>query len=524
MTDAGIAAERPAGSAPTEARETLTRRASRTALVSFLDFGSRVGITFLITPVLLSGLGRTLYGVWELLNRLVSHLVAADGRPTEALRLIVASQQDTADDETQRRHVGGALAVWLLFLPIVGGIGAVLIWITPRLVKATPALVGPVRLACALLVGGTMLATLRAIPESVLRGMNRGYEGMGFQIGINVVSGVLMVAAIWAGLGLTGLAAAQMIVIALGGLMFLVLARHYVAWFGLRRPRRAEIRSLFGLSAWISVGDTVSRLLAAADVVILGFLLSPAVVTTYVLTGNAAKFAVGVVTLGVGSAMPGFGGLLGRGDVERATRSSREIVATAWLLMTAAGATILAWNPSLLDLWVGPGQGADMLVTLLIVLMAVETVVIRTYVFMIDAGLRTRFRVLVGAASAIAAVGGAIAGTLWLGLPGLCLGVLIGRGGPCLVYPWYVRRHLVGRARPPSLLSVARAGAVTVLAYLGGVLLGERIAVDHWIAWIAGAGLTFGVALIGSYLAGLPAPVRLALRHRVTRIVAKHLR
>src|ERR671918_76236 len=74
-------------------RATRTQRASLTAVASLLDYGAKVVVGLVVVPILVSGLGRSLYGVWEMLNRLVGYMTGADGRPTEALRLVVASHQ-----------------------------------------------------------------------------------------------------------------------------------------------------------------------------------------------------------------------------------------------------------------------------------------------------------------------------------------------------------------------------------------------------------------------------------------------
>src|SRR5205823_854991 len=153
---------RPAG---TTRRDSLTRRASFTALASVLDYSAKMAVGLVVTPILVHGLGRSLYGVWEMLNRLVNYMAASDGRPTEALRLIVANHQHTADQARQRRHVGAALVVWLVFLPLAVAAGAVFIWLAPSITKVPPALAGSVRLASALLVVAFLLVGLAAIPE-----------------------------------------------------------------------------------------------------------------------------------------------------------------------------------------------------------------------------------------------------------------------------------------------------------------------------------------------------------------------
>src|SRR3954471_16531696 len=102
---------------PVRRPATLTRRASLTAVASLLDYAVKAIVALVITPILVGGLGRSLYGMWEMLGRLIGYMAATDGRPTEALRLVV-SQQQTADADTNRRTVGAAVAVWVLMLPL----------------------------------------------------------------------------------------------------------------------------------------------------------------------------------------------------------------------------------------------------------------------------------------------------------------------------------------------------------------------------------------------------------------------
>src|SRR5204863_4426762 len=108
----------------------LTRRASLTALASLLDYFVKAAVSLVITPILVGGLGRTLYGIWEMLNRIVGYMAATDGRPTEALRLVI-SQQQAEDHTIKRRSVGAALVVWLLMIPLVGLVGGILAWLSP---------------------------------------------------------------------------------------------------------------------------------------------------------------------------------------------------------------------------------------------------------------------------------------------------------------------------------------------------------------------------------------------------------
>src|SRR2546426_2445199 len=59
----------PLADAPRPA--TLTQRASLNVVASLLDYGAKVAVGLVVVPILVGGLGRSLYGVWEMLGRLV---------------------------------------------------------------------------------------------------------------------------------------------------------------------------------------------------------------------------------------------------------------------------------------------------------------------------------------------------------------------------------------------------------------------------------------------------------------------
>jgi len=115
---------------------TLTQKASLTVVAYGLEYGAKLAVGLVITPILVSRLGQALYGVFEMLGRLTSYVAPVAGRPPEALRLVVASRQAAQDAGAERRAVGGAVVVWLLFLPLATVVGAVLTWYAPTLAGA----------------------------------------------------------------------------------------------------------------------------------------------------------------------------------------------------------------------------------------------------------------------------------------------------------------------------------------------------------------------------------------------------
>src|ERR1044071_6142742 len=83
----------------------LTQKAYLNAISIMLDYGAKILVLSIVTPILVAGLGRSLFGVWQMLSRLVTYMQAADGRPTQALKWALAHEQDSERDEVKRRQV-----------------------------------------------------------------------------------------------------------------------------------------------------------------------------------------------------------------------------------------------------------------------------------------------------------------------------------------------------------------------------------------------------------------------------------
>jgi O-antigen/teichoic acid export membrane protein len=470
----------------------LTRRASLNAVASLLDYAAKALVVLVVTPVLVSGLGRTLYGIWEMLARLGTSMTAMDGRPTDALRLIIAQHQSGSDDSARRRYLGAALVAWVLLLPLLAAAGFVIAWwVAPALTRAGPELRGVVRLSAALVLAAFLLTGLASVPEAVLRGMNLGYRRMGVQASLNLLVGALSAAAIWLGLGLAGVAAAQVGLALATGICFWMLARRFVGWFGVARPRREDVKAVFGIGLWLAAGDAIAKVLLASDVLILGAVVAPAMVTSYVLTGYAARTAQGVHIFAAGAAIPGLGGLLGRGELARAAQARRELLLLTWLFGTVVSVTLVLWNRAFIGLWVGPEHHAGLLVDLLIAFLFLQTIFIRVDSYIIDATLQPRLRVLISAVAMLIAIGASVALARRYGIAGVCAGLLAGRAIQTMWYPLLAARSVGGgRAVPAGRTSAWRRSLVTAALLATAAATASRVEATDWLAWAAGVAAT----------------------------------
>jgi len=500
--------------------ESLTKKAYLNALAAGFDYGARLVVGFLVNPLLVAGLGDYLYGVWQILGRLIAYISAASGRPTMALKWTIAHQQASTDYQEKRRNVGSAIAVWLLFLPILAVLGGVITWFAPAWLNTPPEFIGSVRLAAAVLVVDLIMTSLADVPQSVLQGENLGYKRMGVSTALVFAGGGLTALAIYFKTGIVGVAAADLGFGLLTGAFFLYVIRWYAPWFGIARPSLPEVRRFFGLSWWFLLWRLLNQLMLASDVVVLGILGSVEEVTMYTLTKYTPETLVNVITIVVFGVIPGLGGIIGAGKHQKAIRVRSEIMLGTWLIATVVGATTLLWNRSFVELWVGARHYAGAGPALLIMLMATQMVLIRNDANIIDATLNLYHKVLIGAVSVVVSMG--LAGVLVrffdAGITGLCVGFIAGRAILSLSYPWLIGRFL-GMPLTTQLKSVPRPALVMVLLYVLAQRAGVLWTAHTWLSLVLAVGLTLLVVSLLAFYSGLTGDQRNLLLQRVRMVV-----
>ena len=116
----------------------LKHRAYLNAVTSLIDYGCAQLTGFVVSPFLVSGLGSSLYGVWQMLGQMTGYSNLADPRATQVLKWTVAKKQDSADGEELRSDVSSAFVVTALILPLVLVVGGIISWYAPLITKATP--------------------------------------------------------------------------------------------------------------------------------------------------------------------------------------------------------------------------------------------------------------------------------------------------------------------------------------------------------------------------------------------------
>ena len=504
------------------ADETLSQKATLNMVASILDYGARVVVGLILNPILVSRLGDLVFGVYQVLGRFIGYATPAGGRPSQALKWTIARHQYSTAYDEKRLQVGSALAVWLLFLPVLVVAGGVLAWFAPVILSVPDNLVLTVRVAAALLVLDLVLVNLLTIPQSVVQGENLGYKRMGLSMLVVFLGGALAAAAAITGAGLVGVVGSVVATTTLTGLLFLWVARRHVRWFGATRPSFRLVASFVRLSAWFLLWNFVMQLMRGSDVVVLGIADSAESVTTYALSRYVPEALFGAVAIVVSAVMPVLGGLLGARDHARAVTVRSESMTATWLLTTAAGATFVLWQESFLTLWVGREYYPGPTATLLIILMTIQFAFIRNDASIIDLTLELRGKVLLGLLSAglAIALGFLFVGRLDLGISGVAAAFIAGWSILSVAYPWFVLRTLevplLGQVR-----GAIRPLAFSVLVFAGAVALAPRLEAGSWLTLVLLIAVSFGLLALASFVLGLTRRQRERVSRRVRQVVGR---
>jgi O-antigen/teichoic acid export membrane protein len=508
--------------------DSLTRKASLNALASVLDYAARLLVSFMITPLMVSGLGDYAYGVWQILNRLVGYITPATGRATYGLKWALANLQGSTDYDQKRRYVGSTLVIWAWFSPLLITLGGVVTWFAPSWVRAPTEYVWVVRAVSGLLLANVIAGVPTSIPRAVLQGENLGYKRIGMSIISVLAGGGFTWLALYLKTGLLGVALSAVLTTVATGLVYLMIVRRYAPWFGIGKPLRADTSKMMGLSWWFMAWNMVTSLLLASDVVVLGLLGSAESVTDYSLTKYVPEMLIGVLFIIFTGVAPGLGGILGSKDYARAVRLRGEMLTLVWLAVTALGTSILLWNEAFLGLWVGSRHYSGSLPNLLIVMGAIQLVYIRTDGQIIDVTLRMSQKVLLGVLSVTLSIAAAsiAVGYLKLGVVGLCLGTMAGRLIMTVGYPALIGRFL---GIPPSsqLKSALRPSLVTALLLpiaFGAnrfFLLPNLSGLWGWTVLIFGATTTAALVFALSFYVGLSTRQRKIILRRVSNMIPR---
>jgi O-antigen/teichoic acid export membrane protein len=496
------------------AKPALTRRATLTFVNNMLQQGASVLTTFVVTPIVISGLGVPVYGAWVMIQQTIGYLAMGDLRPMSTLKFALGVRQHEVDDDEKRRLVGAAIRLWSFTVPVMLLIGAVLVFFTPSFIRAGSGAVTAVRIAMGVAVLHLALDRLLSVPQNVLVGANREYRGMGLNAISAVTAGVMMVLAIRAGFGIVGVASAAAISAILYSAARFYVMRNAVPWFGVARATRKEFVDFTKLSGWFSLTVLANLLLSSSDILLLGIMFGPGVAAVYGTTSAVLRVAVGPLGAILESGYAGIADLCGRRDWQRLARIRTEMHLTGIMVMGVVGTGVIVLNRSFLRLWVHRELFAGSVANVLIVVMMLFALIYRVDRIIAVSMMDFRSQALLIAVTASVALALGAGAALLVGPPAI-IAAVVGAHVAAIFYLQKLTSDGTGGGVPVHIRPYLRPLAVTGVLYAAGVAIEPYVRPRGWVELIAAGAVLAAVAFAVIVTAGFDRAHRTILLTRL---------
>ncbi|MDD4736887.1 MAG: lipopolysaccharide biosynthesis protein [Kiritimatiellae bacterium] len=482
--------------------ENLRQRAYLNTVASWVDVGANMLVEFFLKPIIISLLGVTVYGIWQVIGQMNSYMATVDLRSGTSLKWYVAQNRTSLGQMALKKAVTAAVLANLFLLPLYLLAGAIIIWLAPAATQAQPEFHFIIRLATSLLVIGFVFNQYAFLLQSILAGMNLTFKRMGFKALITILSGVATVAVLYAGHSLPAMALVGIAMALVSGVTYWWILKQNVEWFGFARVSWTEIKGFFGLTVKFMASKTVNMINESSDYVLLGYFAGPQFVTSYAVTRYLVR-ATSKILGSINSAVtPGIGGFVGEGKLNKLFEARKILITVNWVAITVSGCVILVWNRSFLSLWVGGELFAGTKESLLIVVIASLKLLKNIDGSMIVMTLNIWKQNIVTGVIGVATI--VLASILVPHYETLGLLIAIGAGTLVMALAYSIlaqnNYHTAGFVRQ---LFVTRKSAVCTLLLLLASFAGARLEVHTWMALIGVAAATVLFVVICIWLFAL---------------------
>jgi O-antigen/teichoic acid export membrane protein len=410
-----------------EVPKSLTTKASLGAASNALQFVIRLIVSFVITPIIINGLGKELYGAWTIIQQIVGYVALADLRATSIIKLTLAVKQHDNDFHYKRQQVGASILVLLFVFPIILLLGGFVIWFAPTIIKTDPQYNLAVRIALGIGLVGIIIDLLSSIPGNILRGVNLEYKAMGLNAFVMAFTSSLSAVAIWLSTGLPGLSLATELGGCITGTVQYFIARANIPWFGIEWPDSAILKHFWQRTIWAFLGSLGFVMQNSSDLLLVGMVLNPSAAAAYGITGLVLRMVNEPLFSIVGSANPGLADLCGRGEWKRVEQVRNESHLITFFVMFIVSIGVLILNHAFINLWLGSSYYVGDTLNLLLVIISLQSIPLRLDTMTLDSMLKFKERAIATLTTSALGMGlGALLATYW-GMEGIAIGVITGR-------------------------------------------------------------------------------------------------
>jgi len=336
--------------------KSLKKIALLNGVTAGIDYFTRLLISFVLNPIILSNLGAYLFGIWKILGQLNSYLATGDLRAATSLKWIVSKDREVKSNEELSKIYSTAIFSFLLLLPLYIIAGIVIVYLAPFVSNAQEQDIYLVRSTSTVLILTFIVVQFFFLYESLLQAMNMAYKRIGLRSIILILGGIGNVIILKLGYSIFELAIVNFFAMVCNGIAMYVIAKQHIDWLHIVRVKFKDVKGFTGLSLQYTLQKFASLANISSDVILLGYLAGPKYVAQYTFTMFAMLGIKGLVKLISTAVIPGLGKFYGEGNFQKVFTIRNRLIELKRMLLTVCAVLICLFNASFVELWTNDSE------------------------------------------------------------------------------------------------------------------------------------------------------------------------
>ncbi len=486
-------------------------------LTGWIDKVVSIIVNLIIRPIIINGLGVSMFGVWEMLNKMTELMASADFRAATTVKWFLSINREKEPPEVLNRSISAGFFASVCTLPIYVILGCVIVYFSPYVTKVEVSLFFVVRFSASVLLLSFIITQIFFIYEQILQGMNIAYKRLGVRAVITIIGGILTYLVLRKDYGLLGLVGVNLLMVVITGVTYWLVVRENLNWVKIHTVSWKEVLSFIKISINFLIDKLLSILHRSVDVLFLGYLLSSAVVASYTISSYVMVSLIGLISMIVSSIITGITPLVKENNVSKLLFLRSYIYLLIILIYAIASTLILIFNDSFINLWTKNDLFLGQFNNLLIMVFLFLRVIVDIDKSFLCMYLKVKTQNINATISLVVMVVFVFVFIKLTGVTGMLVGLILSQ--VCLLSLNAISLKNIMQAKLHTLENVPlRLILVVIILLMSSYTIGEYIIVNNWIHFFVYLTLAFCIIASIVYWVGLDKTMRILILTQIKKI------
>lgn len=330
----------------------LKRKSIYTGLTKLFNIGLSFLVQLFITPFILGSLGKELFGIYTIINKMQGYISVVDLRPTAILRFKLAATQTKNDFQSKKEYIGSSLIISAILLPFIALVGWTLSLGFEHYFKINEQYVAVGKTAIIILSIFIGVKGFLGVPEAIVRGNNAEYKLFFIEPLRLIAYSLFVYLFIKNGYGILGVIAAIIIAGFFDFILKLILQRKLYPLLKPVLPNRNKVKEFAGKGSWYLVSSLSAQVINTFDIMIIGITIGAKAVTIYALS-KAMLFRVAESFSAVlGGITASIGHLISDDNIKKLVEIRYKLLKYNIIFGCLIVSYFVCFNSSFVSLWV----------------------------------------------------------------------------------------------------------------------------------------------------------------------------